>query len=113
MLSRMEEGEEREETKLTSLIPPDTFLNVFEVGDPGMIEDEVVKAQQGERKTMDDWSRRLPIEKHEGMGTTMWTDRRGRLVVPLNDDLKRKILRELYDHWGAGHPGRDETTRRV
>ena len=45
-LSRMEEGGEREETKLTSLISPDTFLNVFEVGDPGTIENEVMEAQQ-------------------------------------------------------------------
>src|SRR6266851_3843050 len=45
-LSRMDEEGEREETKLTSLILPDTFLNVFEVGDPGTIEDEVIEAQQ-------------------------------------------------------------------
>ncbi len=43
----------------------------------------------------------------------MWTDKEGRLVVPPDDDLKRKIMKELHDHWGAGHPGRDETTRRV
>ncbi len=45
-LSRMDEEGEREETKLTSLILPDTFLNVFEVGDPGTIENEVMEAQQ-------------------------------------------------------------------
>ena len=93
------------------LISPDTFLNVFEVGDPGTIEDEVVEAQQQHKKTMDDWSKRLPIEKHEGAKAMMWTDRQGRLVVPPDDDLKKRILRELHDHWGAGHPGRDETTR--
>jgi len=56
------------------LISPDTFLNVFEVGDPGTIEDEVVEAQQRHKKTMDDWSKRLPIEKHEGAKAMMWTD---------------------------------------
>ncbi len=30
-----------------------------------------------------------------------------------DDVLKRRMLRELHDHWGAGHPGRDETTRQV
>ncbi len=73
-LSRMDEDREREETKLTSLISPDTFLNVFKVGDPGTIENEVVEAQQRHEKTMNDWSRRLPIEKHKGPKTTMWTD---------------------------------------
>jgi len=62
---------------------------------------------------MDDWSKRLPIEKHEGPKMTMWTDQQGRLVVPPDNDLKKKILRELHDHWGAGHLGRDEMTRRV
>jgi len=33
--------------------------------------------------------------------------------VPPDDGLKRRILREYHDHWGAGHPGRDETLRRV
>ncbi len=31
--------------KLTPLIASDAFLNVFEVGDLGTIEDEVVEAQ--------------------------------------------------------------------
>ena len=43
----------------------------------------------------------------------MWTDKEGRLVVPPDNDLKRKMMKELHDHWGAGHLGRDETTRRV
>jgi len=40
----MYQGEEQGETKLTSLIQPDAFLNVFEAGDPGTIENEVVEA---------------------------------------------------------------------
>ncbi len=76
-LSRMDEEGERKETKLTPLISSDTFLNVFEVGDPGMIENEVVEAQQQQKETMNDWAKRLPIEKHEGPKTTMWTDRQG------------------------------------
>jgi len=97
-LSRMHKGEEQEETKLTSLISPDTFLNVFKVGDPGTIENKVVEAQQQHKRTMDNWSKRLPITKQEGVGTTMWTDQQGRLVVPSDNDLKKKILRELHDH---------------
>jgi len=44
-LLRMHQPEEQEKPKLTLLIPPDTFLNVFEIGEPGTIENEVVKAQ--------------------------------------------------------------------
>ena len=35
------------------------------------------------------------------------------MVIHLDNDLKRRILREPYDHWVAGHPRRDETTRRI
>jgi len=62
---------------------------------------------------MDDWGRRLPIVKHEGLKVMMWTDQQERLVVPPDNDLKKRMLRELHNHWGAGHLERDETTRRV
>jgi hypothetical protein len=42
-----------------------------------------------------------------------WRDKEGQLIVPPDNALKRKILRQLHDHWGARHPGRDETIRRV
>ena len=62
---------------------------------------------------MTQWEKTLPIEKEESPLGARWTDQEGRLIVPPDDDLKRKILRQLHDHWGAGHPGQDETTRRV
>ena len=45
-LSRMHQKNEGEELKLTPLISPDAFLNVFEVGDPEMVEHEIVEVQQ-------------------------------------------------------------------
>jgi hypothetical protein len=42
----MHQEEEQEESKLTPLIPSDAFLNVFEAGDPGTVEHEVVEVQQ-------------------------------------------------------------------
>jgi len=53
------------------------------------------------------------IESEEGPHETVWRDKGRRLVVPLDDTLKRKILRQLYNHWGASHPGWDKTIRRV
>jgi hypothetical protein len=44
-------------------------------------------------------------------GTTMWMDRERQLVVPPDDNLKKELLRELHNHWGARYLGRDETTR--
>jgi len=83
---------------MTSLLPPDAFLNVFEAGDPGTIEHDVVTAQQRHRKTMKQWEKTIPATPSTGPHTTEWRDEAGRLVVPPDDDLKRKILRQLHDH---------------
>jgi len=39
-LSRIDQEDEQKETKLTSLIPSDVFLNVFEAGNPETLENE-------------------------------------------------------------------------
>ena len=74
-LSRMHQDEEREEPKMTSLLPPDAFLNVFEAGDPGTIEHDVVTAQQKHRKTMEQWEKTIPTTPSTGPHTTEWRDR--------------------------------------
>ena len=43
----------------------------------------------------------------------MWTDKKGQIVIPSDDNLKRRILRELHNHWGVRHLGRDEMTRQI
>jgi hypothetical protein len=62
---------------------------------------------------MKQWEKTMPIQADEGPHETIWRDQGGRLVVPPDDALKRKILGQLHDHWGARHPGRDKTIRRV
>ena len=62
---------------------------------------------------MEWWEKTLPIEKDEEPGRTTWRDKEGRLVVPPDDGLKRRILREYHNHWGAGHPGCDKTIRKA
>jgi hypothetical protein len=42
-----------------------------------------------------------------------WTDSEGRLVVPPDDHIRREIARDWHNHCGAGHPGRDETIRKI
>jgi hypothetical protein len=52
-LSRMHQKEEDETPKPTPLISPDAFLNVFEAGDLGTVEHEVVEAQAQHQSTME------------------------------------------------------------
>jgi hypothetical protein len=92
---------------------PDAFLNLFMAGDLGTLEHKVIEEQQKHKATMKQWEETIPVQAEEGPHETVWRDQRGRLVVPQNDGLKRKILEQLHNHWGAGHPGRDETIRRV
>jgi hypothetical protein len=113
VLSRMHQKEEDEMTKLTPLISPDAFLNIFEAGNPGTVEHEIMEAQRQHYSTMGRWEKTLSIERNEEPGRTTWRDKEGRLIVPPDNTLKRRILREYHDHWGAGHPGHDETIRKV
>jgi RNase H-like domain found in reverse transcriptase len=50
-LSRMHQRNERE-PKLTSLISPDAFLNVFQADDPETLEYKVVQSQQRHEATI-------------------------------------------------------------
>jgi len=65
------------------------------------------------QSTMERWEKTLSIERDEEPGRTTWRDKEGRLIVPPDDTLKRQILREYHDHWGAGHPGHNKTIRKI
>jgi hypothetical protein len=112
-LLRMHQDDNEKEAKLTPLISPDAFINVFKAGDPGTIEYDVIQGQQRYRITIRQWEKMMLIQPEEGPHETSWRDKGGQLVVSLDNALKRKILRQLHNHWGARHPGRDKTIRRV
>ena len=97
-LLRMHQKDEDEEPKLTPLISPDIFLNVFKAGDPGMVEHKVVEAQAQHWTTMEQWEKTLSIERNEEPERTTWRDKEGWLVIPPDDSLKRRILREYHCH---------------
>jgi len=69
----MDQEDEQKETKLTSLILSDVFLNVFEADDPEMLENEVAEAQQQYQDTMNKWEKTLSIKRRG----TIWTDKVG------------------------------------
>jgi hypothetical protein len=73
----MHQEEVQEEPKLTPLIPPEAFINVFEAGDPGMVEYEVEQAQQCYHRILEQWERNWPIKRNEGPGKTVWVDKEG------------------------------------
>jgi hypothetical protein len=54
---------------------------------------------------MEQWEKTLPIERDREPGRMTWRAKEQHLVIPLDDNLKRRILREYHDHWGVGHSG--------
>jgi len=69
-LLRINQEEEYKKLKLTLLIPPDVFLHVFELGNPGTLENEVAKAQQSYQEIISRWEKMLPIKQHDRLGKT-------------------------------------------
>jgi hypothetical protein len=76
-LSRMHQKDEDETPKLTPLISPDAFLNVFEAGDPGTVKHEVMEAQARHQLTMKQWEKTLSVERSEEPGRMTWRDKEG------------------------------------
>jgi hypothetical protein len=62
---------------MTSLLPLDAFLNVFEAGNPGTIEHDVTATQQEYKETMRRWEKTFPITPNTGPHTTEWRDEKG------------------------------------
>ena len=104
-MSRPSRENIEEDDKLTSLIPPDAFINVFEASNSGTIEHDVIEAQRRQKEVMHKWEKTLPIERTDTELGPQWHNKEGRLVIPSDEEMKRLILRELHDHWGAGHLG--------
>jgi hypothetical protein len=103
--------EHQEPVKEVALIPQEAFLNLFEAGSDGSVEAEIVESQRKHWKTLERWAKTLPIHQLDGV---MWKDILGnRLVIPPDDQVKRKILRVWHDHIGGGHWGRDKMARQI
>jgi hypothetical protein len=75
------------------------------------VEADIVESQRKHWKTLEQWAKTLPIHQ---LDRVMWKDIPGnRLVIPPDDQIKRKVLRVWHDHIGGGHRGRDETARQI
>jgi len=68
----------------------------------------VHETQKEHRTTLEEWSTQHSIEEEQG---TWLKD--GQLVIPPDEELKRRILQVLHDAPTAGHPGRNETFTQV
>jgi hypothetical protein len=65
-LSRMDQEEEGKKEKLTALILSDAFINLFQAGDLGTLEYNMVEVQNKNLKAMKKWLKSLSIKQIEG-----------------------------------------------
>src|SRR5487761_1770368 len=97
-----------------TMIPESTFIKVLNEDSPGSLEHRITMCQQLHQPTMKLWETSGAIEQHSTNTQTMWKDTlKGRLVIPPDNDIRRQIMDIWHEGPTGGHPGRDETTRRI
>jgi hypothetical protein len=63
---------------------------------------------------MEEWTGTYPIERVDNLDESFWRDIKGhRLVIPPDQGLKHKLMNMWHEGSINGHPGRDETIRRI
>src|SRR5712672_2563616 len=69
--------------------------------------------QRQYQKTLKEWKSEYNITPpRKGDHQRSWS-KDGKLVVPPDQGLKRKLMTYIHDGYTAGHPGRDETIRKA
>jgi len=73
------------------------------------MDQQVAWVQKQYRKTLRDWQRQYNLKSPaQDIHLRSWT-KDGKLVVPPDLGLKRRLMHHLHDGYTAGHPGRDKT----
>ena len=105
MLSRppSEDKGEKDNADLT-LLPPQIFVRTTDSPWDQLLQD-IIETQHRHRPLMEDWKRSKEVAQDD---QEMYT-RDGKIVVPPDESLKRRILRRNHDTPTRGHPGRDRT----
>ena len=83
----VEQGKENNQE--ITMLDPRMFIQLLQLGDPGTMEDLIVKAQNCLASVMNNWDTREPLWKtvlEDGMSlwTYPWTNK---LVIPLDQEL--------------------------
>jgi RNase H-like domain found in reverse transcriptase/Integrase zinc binding domain len=98
------------------MLPKPLFIHVADKDSPGSVEHFITVIQNNNRTLMKEWESTFPIERVDSPNpnTPFWRDiSEHRLVIPPDQGLKREIMHTWHDGPLNGHPGRDETIRRM
>jgi hypothetical protein len=96
------------------MIPEKAFIRVANEDSPGSLEERITQSQQKHQLIMKAWEARAQISCQQTIDGPMWkTKDTLKLAIPPDPELFCEILKEWHDLLTAGHPGRDETVRRI
>jgi hypothetical protein len=105
-LSCPSEDERQRDERQVTLLPPEVFLKLANTGNEDSLERLLVQEQRRHSR----WIKERGGRQAEG--TTLWIAGDGRMLIPPSDELKWRIMHAYHDGL-SGHPGRDETIRKV
>jgi Integrase zinc binding domain len=95
-------------------LKPPSQIRVFDLDSIHQdLEDNIRWSQKQHPLLMEEWKEAFHCTQEEhSHHVPKWTQS-GKLVVPPDLELKRRIMTHTHDAPTAGHPGRDETLRQV
>jgi RNase H-like domain found in reverse transcriptase/Integrase zinc binding domain/Reverse transcriptase (RNA-dependent DNA polymerase) len=96
------------------MLPEPLFIHVADKNSLDSIEHFITIIQNNNRSLMEEWENTFPIERVDNPDAPFWQDISEHcLVIPPDQGLKCEIMHTWHDGPLNGHPGRDETIRRV
>jgi Integrase zinc binding domain/Chromo (CHRromatin Organisation MOdifier) domain len=96
------------------MLPEPIFIRVFDADSDGSLEHTITIVQNAHHTLMEEWESTFPIERVNNLHAPFWRDIKAhRLVIPPDQGLKRELMHSWHDGPLSGHPGRDETIRKI
>jgi Integrase zinc binding domain len=97
-----------------TMIPEAVFIRLAGPDSDGSIEHTISIVQNQNHTLMEEWTGIYPIGQVDNLDEPFWRDIKGqRLVIPLDQGLKHKLMNTWHEGSINSHPRRDETIRRI
>jgi hypothetical protein len=96
------------------MLSEDTFIRVMDEDSPGSLKNRITTRQLDFKDVLNDPKAYPNLKRTDTITGPIWKSLPSqKLVIPPDNDIRWEIMKIWHDSPLAGHPGRDETTRRV
>jgi hypothetical protein len=106
--------EGKEDNRDVQMLPENAFICVMDEDSPGSLENQIINRQQAFEDVLNDPNAYLGLHRTDTITGPIWKAATSqKLVIPPDNNIRREIMKVWHDSPPVGHPGQDETTRRV